>query len=339
MSYMKRRMALYLSLLIAITTVFFAVPAQQAEAATEVYFSWRFNYEAPSVKVQKGAQNLYIGDYVSASISGTGYGYYNYLSLVKGVKYSSDKSSVVAINATTGKMTAKKNGTAVITVSYKGKSTKCTVEVVSSTKEFKPEYAYYSGDKYAKELIKAYGAGLTAKNCYKVMSIDAKTSGFSNGYNNKYSESGKTEYGVYAPECAHAKALAYAVNDYILERSPFSTAHGKAFDLKTISGSKKNVSANMKKPVTAEQIIGLQGSVHWDTELSPKNTIEFPIYLRNMKTGHRYYAVATIKKGSSKMGIKTKNLNLKKGITYQLESCGYDNDWLQYSTKNSFKAK
>ena len=96
--------------------------------------------------------------------------------------------------------------------------------------------------------------------------------------------------------------------------------------------------------MTADQIYGLQYSESWSTEIAETTKVEFPIYVQDMSTGHRYYAVATVKKGSDKMTIKTKNLTLKKGRQYRLREVGtvyYDpyKNWLDMSKVSKFKVK
>ena len=68
----------------------------------------------------------------------------------------------------------------------------------------------------------------------------------------------------------------------------------------------------------------------------PTIKYSFPISVQDTKTNYKYYATATVKKGSDKMTIETKNLKLRKGNEYKLVSqCG---TWLDDTVnKNTFK--
>ena len=77
----------------------------------------------------------------------------------------------------------------------------------------------------------------------------------------------------------------------------------------------------------------------WDTELVSSKEYSFPVKVQNVKTKYKYYAIATVKQGSDKMTIETRNLKLVKGTKYKLLS--YDGySWLDGTiNKNTFTAK
>ena len=142
----------------------------------------------------------------------------------------------------------------------------------------------------------------------------------------------------------HASVLNNNLERYAEKLNPLSTTSAKTFNIQKLSGKGNTVTATLKSKVTADQIYGLQYSESWSTEIAETTKVEFPIYVQDMSTGHRYYAVATVKKGSDKMTIKTKNLTLKKGRQYRLREVGtvyYDlyKNWLEMSKVSKFKAK
>ena len=345
MSYGKKRLAVFLSMLVVLMTVFELVPAQEVQAASTVYLSFEYD----ELLVQKGDSDLYMGDYITAFSSGSGYyKYYGYLTNNSKVTYKSSNSAVIGINSTTGKMTAKKNGTAKITVTFKGSSLTKKIQVVKSTQKYQAQGIKNASiyKKGAVDYVKAYGKGVTAKNRYKLASISKMTGGFY--YNNigacdRY-ENNTGKWIVTDATYVHASVLHNNLERYAEKLNPLSTTSAKTFNIQKLSGKGNTVTATLKSKVTADQIYGLQYSESWSTEIAETTKVEFPIYVQDMSTGHRYYAVATVKKGSDKMTIKTKNLTLKKGRQYRLREVGtvyYDpyKNWLDMSKVSKFKAK
>ena len=163
MSYAKRRIAVFLSMLIMLTTVFGLVPAKSVEAATgSVIVGWNGSGydEQNAFQVKKGAADLYIGDYISVSISAGGnYTDYGYLSNNSGVTYTSANPSVVSVDNNTGKMTVKGLGLTTISITFKGHQHTVYVKGVKDlSKELKQSLSWRKseGDKYAAAFVKAY---------------------------------------------------------------------------------------------------------------------------------------------------------------------------------------
>lgn len=333
MSYLKKRLAVFLCMLVAFTAIFVAAPQENVQAATTVSFIWRYG-SSNGVQVAKGASNFYIGDYVSAYSYGSAYQSYGYLSLNKGVTYTSSNSSVLTVNKTTGKAIAKKTGTATVTVKFKSATTTMKFQVVSKVNYTSTNLA--ASKKVATTFVKAYGTGITTKNRYSVLSAykaynTIGGSGMSYIYQNNTSQSV-----IYDTTVGHAYALADAVRSYGEEKSPFSTSQGKYFAVKSVTGTKKTVTVTLKSSVTADQIFGIQYAASWDTKVASAKKVSFPIYVVTPSNGHRYYAEATATQGSKKLTIQTRNLTLKKGTTYSLYCPNYA--WLEKVNTN-FKAK
>lgn len=348
MSYAKRRIAVFLSMLIMLTTVFGLVPAESVEAATtSVAVGWNgpgYN-EQYAIQVKKGAKDLYIGDYLRFSITkGGNYKSYGCLSNNTGVTYTSANPSVVSVS-NTGKMTVKGFGLATINITFKGYSHTVYVKGVKDfSKELKESISRQNtaGDKYAAAFIKAYGKGVTAKNRYSLLNIYKKAGYFSSGYATTYVSS--LECGIYNGTAGRANALAENLYKYANEKAnPFSTNSAKVFNIQKISGKGQQITVTLKSKVTADQIYGVQYAKNEDTNVKEVSTVQFPIYVKDMKSEHRYYAVATIKKGSKTMTIKTKNLKLKKGSKYCLMDSKYypteRDTWVTRSKVYKFTAK
>lgn len=349
MNYAKRRIAVFLSMLVMLTAVFGLVPAKSVEAATiSTYVSWNgsgYN-EENAYQVKKGTKNLYMGDYVSVSISkGNNYTDYGYLSNNSGVTYTSANPSIVSVNQKTGQMTVKGLGLTTISIKFKGYSHTVYVKGMKDfSKQFKQNLSWQKseGDKYAAAFVKAYGKGITTANRYKLLNIYKKAGYFSSGYTTSYSS--VRECGIYDGTAGHAHALANNLYKYSREKmSPFATKSAKVFNIQKISGKGQQITVTLKSKVTADQIYGAQYEKNDDTDVKEVSTFQFPIYVKDMTSEHRYYAVATIKKGSKTMTIKTKNLKLKKGSKYCLMDTKYypteRDTWVTRSKLYKFTAK
>lgn len=344
MSYLKKRIAIFLCMVMAFTTVFCVMPQEQAQAASKVQFSWDFggyNSTVKEAQIELGAENLYIGDYVSAYASGSTYTNYGYLSANSGVTYKSSNKNIIAVDSK-GKLTAKKTGTATITVKFKGATGKCKLTVVekdSFASIRNAVYRYAESKEASEKLISAYGKGITNKNRYKVLkAYKAFRKNFVSAVYVEYNSDGNNTYRIYNPITGRAAVIAEAVQKYGDARNPLATSSGKYFKVKSITGKGTSITITLKSKVTAEQVLGIQfAGVYYDEVSDSKtSTVTFPMYV--MDKNGKYTAVsAKVKKGSNKITIKTPKLT--KGQTYRLGS-GIG-DWLVSGSgnKNSFKAK
>lgn len=322
MSYGKRRLAVFLAMVIAFTTVFIAIPQESAQAATKPTLYWSWGSSASEVRIAKGAKDLYVGDYVTA------YGnskYYGYLSMNSGVTYTSSKPAVASVGKKTGKLTAKKTGVTTITVKFKGKTIKQKVRVVSSLKSERSQFTNLSKQETAAQnFIKAYGDGkITTKNRYTILSKLGKflEYGWNSGIAFNYSD-GKYICAIYSPICGRMMAVRAEFAEYAETKTPFATGGSKAFKVKSISATGKKVTITLKSKVDAEQMFGVayQKTLSDGMYAGKKDTytnLRFSVYDSN----YNYISgVAVVKKGSDKIVI-TLDKKLTKGKKYTV-SCG-----------------
>lgn len=340
MNYLKKRIAIFLCMVMAFTTVFCVMPQEQVRAASKVQFSWSFGPYSSNVKeaqIELGAQDLYIGDYVMA-YNGNTYESYGYLSCNSGVTYKSNNKNVIEVDKN-GKVTAKKTGSATITVKFKGKTGKCKLTVAESLETIRAKMTEYEAGRTACEkLLSAYGTGITSKNRYKV--LEAYKNYYKNDVSAVYTDYNgtMTAYYIVRPIAGRAAVTANAVYEYGRARNPLGTIQAKQFKIKSITGKGKTITVTLKSKVTAEQILGIQFGKYYQDIVSAKktSTVKFSMYVSDKNYGY-INAVATVKKGSNKIIIKTEK-KLQKGKNYQLEGDG----WVSpYDSKNinSFKAK
>ncbi len=353
MSYFKKRLSLFLCVLLAFTTVCFAAP-QETKAAAKVNFYGIGFSSTKEVQVAKGAVNFYIGDYISAnSYNNNSYTYYSFLSGVDGVTYKSSNSKVAKINSKTGKVDLKKTGSATITVTFKKNSAKIKLKVVSKNtlqKNLK-KFPAYTTDKIsayessAKAFLKQTGKNpkITSANRYKLANAkktyyqkDFSYSGFIRTYN----APSYTCY-IYSTSSGRASYVCNKIDEYTLKNNPLGTGPSKsaAFKVTSISASRnsKNITMKLKNKVTKDQLFGVIATYSSNNKIKEADSCSFPITVVNTKNQKTYFATATMKKGSNKITIKTQNYKLKKG-TYKLVS--YSGPWLaDGKNKNTFKVK
>lgn len=361
----KRRLSVFLCLLFVIPGVLGAIP--QAKLEVQAASKWKLYFQSNNFEMTKNTKGFYVGDYVVAE-----YGRYpnntsGYLSMKKGASYKSSNPGVASINKTSGLVKPKKTGTTQITVSYKGVSKTCTLKIVSNLGVKIPK-GMKSLEKKANALVKAFGKGITKSNRYQAVSANNQYKMLYEEVQSKNDKTNKDTYfseetgcvyklhpdfafQVCMPALMSAHVRSYTLDTYYVgARNPIGTGGGKFFKIKSASGKGRQVTANLEKKVSEDQIFGLKAVVsgkYFDTKIVKNNRAEFPLYIRDKETGHRYYAIATATKGSKKLSIKLQSGKLKKGGSYQIVGIsfeGYDFDypitdkWTK-TGNTSFKAK
>lgn len=341
MKYLKRRIAVFLCMVLVFCTAFVAVPTEKAQAG-DGSIEWIYKDEFDSFhgygwyssdgyhqyiyEVELGEKNFYVGDYIAERKNS----YHNNsdrLIYHSGVVYRSDNSSVAAVNASTGEVTAKKVGSAGISVTYRGKTATCTIKVVpaASLASYRPasEYEYMQLQTGAKNMIKLFGGGkITAKNRYAILKeINRYMPSWSLSgmkWEEYYNASGKFfTLHVYSPSAVHAFLLYENACQYAKQRNPFSTESSKTFKVKEISGKDRDVTVTLTKPVDADQMFGMQYALSIKEPFDRKS-LKFPVYLLDLESGKSQSASAVVQKGSKTMAITLRSGKLKKGKTYLL---------------------
>lgn len=358
---LRKRIAVFLCLLLTVPAMMQALPQAKLEvqAATTVSVSWQGlsgSGEERDIQISTKTKGFYMGDYLYAYSYGDGYKKYGALSMNSGVKYKSSNTSVAAINSTTGLVTPKKKGSTKITIKFKGVSKTCTLNVVSNLGSGPAEYNKLQ--KSANALIKGYGKKITTSNRYKVVNLNnvyreergvvPYISGMSPNYGVESTSAYSDSTWVYAnkakmPALAHAYVISDKVSDYVDSVNPIGTGSAKLFKVSSVTGKGSAITAKVNGKVTVNQIFGIKASVSsiWDTCIANGNTAKFPLYVKDMTTGHKYYAIATATKGKNTLSIKLQSSTLKKNRTYKLLGISsYDiyGDWTNWG-KTTFKAK
>ena len=355
MNDVKRRLAVFLCMVLALTTVFGIHAGEQVQAASGISFGGITSYaESNAVKVEVGAKNLYIGDYIDAWSSGKSYTDYGYLSNCKGVKYSSSNKKVITVDEA-GKITVKKKGNATITIKFKGKKVMCRLQAVKSLASWRKGITgYKKAQSSAKKLIKAYGKKLTDKNRYEVLkayrnylAIDYSAK---KAYQTNWNGKGY-DCVIMNPTAGRATTICDQIKQgYLYPINPCGTIAGKMFQIKSISGTGNKVTITLQAKVTQKQLTALQFA-HASVEgVTAKKTsqVDFPMYLYPYgKKGISYdkaiKGTARAAVGSNQIVVTTKAV-LKSQEQYKLDGYGLleTDGWLNdyWGNKiNSFRAK
>jgi hypothetical protein len=379
MKMLQKRVAIFLCMLMAITTVAAYLPGTQetAEAASKWsyrltgsyygFFSNPIDLEQNLIwfVVEEGNDELYLSDFLMA-YKRSDSAYYGFTgSKISGAKYESENTDILTVDSETGKINAQMAGTAQVKITWKKQTLYGAIKVISSSDMEEYKTANKITISYAKKILKACGDELTATGALKAQKLmfqraEEATEGENwiakrvdtwtdeeSGYSRSICESI-----VYSMDAVNAKKKLTEVRTYLGERNPFATTGSYKFEISSLSGSGKTVTATLAKAVTKDQMAGAKFS-SWDlSKMSGKN-YSFDIALRDTKTNKFIAGTATIKTGSKKVTIECKK-SLKKGREYELMAKDYSNlnitdwsgkkakelreDWI-HNGKSTFKAK
>lgn len=368
MTKLIRKLSLLLCCLIAFTTIFTTTPAKAqttTEDKLEIYSYIDFGVEGNLTVTYIGTPAFYIGDYLYTNyqdivLEDSHYEDLDYVSNLKGVTYKSSNPKIASIDKN-GKITAKKAGTTTITVTYEGVSISGDLRIVSKSNFYKelnkvkPNTNYKKNatslDKKANSFLKKTGENpkLTKSNRYELVTV-ANHSEFS--VKHEYASFGNniryTKHYLYSTANTHAFVARKRILSDAEKYNPFSTYSKNYFKVKSINGSGKNITITLKNKVSTDMIFGANCVFSWDSELKESKTYTFPIVVQNTTTNSKHYAIATVKKGDSKITVKLQNHKLRKGTTYKLlaltNNSSYNlaqhdtlGNWL-YDQKNTFKS-
>jgi hypothetical protein len=334
-------------MLMAITTVAAYLPAAQetAEASGWKYeFGGCYNGFSTSCTklsqfteffvVEKGNKELslrdvLLGDRYTDSKSEVFYG-----DEMSGVKYESKNTDILTVDSKTGKINAKKTGTALVKITWKKKVVYGAIKVISSSDMKTYKTANKTAISYAKKILAACGDKLTTSGAMKAQKLRLQMWNkgsyefIANQWDETTDENGDTNFIgqsiVYSMDAFNADVKLRDVDTYLDNRNPFTTTGKYKFKISSLSGSGKTVTATLSKAATKDQIAGAKYN-YWDLSKMDGKSFSFDIYLRDTKTDKFIAATATIKTGSKNVTIKTKK-SLTKGRKYELMKWDYS-DW------------
>lgn len=350
MSIRKRRAAIWLSMVIALMSVFEVLPytTVKAEAATKVLgesewyvdggFStvdWQKNVYG--VEAEKG-QKVDLGKYIFKVLYSKEWGWREYACDCGG-SFKSSNTSTASVTKK-GIVDLKKTGN--VTITYKGTNKKTIgiqMIVVAAGKNTKAA----KGSKmiqYAAELKKAYGTKLTAANRYKVYNYknlmernDSTGNVTSFGFLKE-----KGNYGYYEtnklvdPNGAYREYTRVKLEEYRTKTDPIGTTSAKWFKITSAAGKGSNVDLTISQAVTADQIFGAQLETHWDTMLTKEKQTGFACIVVDTTTHRSYVCQGDLVQGSKKIKISLQNATLIKGRKYSLWENHYETGWLKGKT-------
>lgn len=333
MKQMKKRLALFLCLLMTVPTILGCLPmaslkADAASVPTSTYIGWNipyvYNPAGTSFEVEANKQVL-VGRLVRYQISGGTYKS-GYLSQVKGVTYKSSNTAVASFDSK-GKLTTKKAGTTNVTVTYKGKLLTCSVKVVKAGTH------KASGSKYMKvkdlaQKLSSY-TKVTADNRYKISELQGQlmhaqenlvsAAGFKmekakgNSYFSNTNKLILPELLEYDTELINSKIQEYTAKD-----NPVGTVASKCFKIKSISAKKnsRSFTITLKSKANATQIFKIKKYYSSDKVIKNDKRAVFPIYLKDTNTGYTYYGRAVATEKSNKITVSMDYHKLKAGTKY-----------------------
>lgn len=358
MNHFKKRVALFLCLVLVLPSVIGCLPsntliAQAAGSYTRAIYcsfypmqTWDENEQTYTYSLElEAGQKVNMGALFYYHDSNGVCTYLSNLSSGKyATKYTSSKTKVATINSTTGVLTAKAKGTTTITIKYKGVSATCKVKVVG-----KGAFGVAWKDKSkAKSIIKeinsVYKGKLTASNLYKInqlldklqkhdYSCTSLSSGFVYDPTNWY-----TTNKLAVPEWAEASNLSTKLYEYARSNNPIGTLPSAFFKIKSVSakGNSRDLTINLKSKVDTADIFAIHYMDYGDDFKAASDRAVFNIILEDTKTGYRYYGRAIATKGSSKISVNMDYLKLVKNRKYKLMATDTWYDTAEYGWTKGF---
>lgn len=331
MKKMKKRLALLLCMMLAIPAALGCLPmtSLRAEAAGGSFsmtpYDGKIEIEAGK-KVPLAKLTVYREGYSGRM-----------LETVKDATYKSDNTAVAAVDSK-GKVSAKKAGTAKITITYQDATTTYTIQVVKKGAHKSAKYTKILD--LAKKLDSYKNKKITASNRYLISQLNGQYENAcddvvdGNGFEMKR-KNGTLNYTgkLVLPELmdlnAGVNATDEKLHDYASKNNPVGTIPGKCFKIKSVSAKKnsKTFTIQLTSKVNATQIFAIKEYTNWlnnygskkgDTVIENDKTACFPIYLIDQKTGYQYRGLATAKEKSSQITVTMNYCKLKAKGKYQI---------------------
>lgn len=341
----KKRLALYLAVLMVLPAVVGILPgsAQEAQAATSYELYWQGGTTSGSTKTTiqvEAGQKFYIGDLIRAYTKNwdttTG-------SLLK-MTYKTSRSAVASVNKSTGLVTTKKAGTATIAVTYGKKTMRCTLKVVKKG-ALKSTSTYKSLNKAANAMADAVPTEITAKKAVKVIkaisafrvAIEKRTTPpFVNYQGFKVDKNYNVTNELVVPMAGRFATLDDMFQQFTGGCYPLTgSSHMFKLSGASASASKNTVTVTLKSKASLKQIVSLQYYGWYYTKLdnTVANRAQFTTSITDLTAKKTYTAIGTVKTGSktityklynmsySKSGAQVwKNVRVVKGHKYQIGS-------------------
>lgn len=350
---LKKRLAIFLSILFVLPAIVTMLPMNPLEvsAATTVSLSLSYNLQDTNTVQVEAGQGFYFGDYVSVSQVSKTKSTYNYASELKASYASSEKK--VADIGSDGYVETKKAGKTKITVTYKKKKLTCTLEVVpAGTLTAENSAAVKKLETQAKNLSKKMTNQITTANGYNVIKAlnaydkAAKNEAVSktvsvDGFLKEMTENaGYTYYKIsnklVVPLAGRKMVLENIAYAYGHDNNPTGTTTAKQLKISSVTANTSAITVKTTKKVDNVQILAAHiMNRSWNTSVSGKKAT-FTVAITDASTNKYYTGVGELNKGSNVIKITLKeyyykngksgykNVKLVKGHTYEL---GYSDDW------------
>ncbi len=330
---MKKRIALYLSMILAVLAALECLPmttkeVQAAYVDYDLYWTSGIvtDWDADEQYFQMEAKmSVSLADLLEVDkYTDNGYSTPS-LAKLSGVTYESTNPSVASVSAK-GLLTAKAPGETVLTIRFKDEEKSCKVIVVKAGGLGSGSAGVKKIDSLAKKVVKAYNNKITMKNAYKVQqtlcdfdiaSSKSKTmSSYCYGFRyDKNEDTGR----LVSTACLKIREIWEELYEFANKENPLGTCPAKIFMVSSVSAKKgkDTFTVNLKKKVTDRQIFALKMEGK-DTYFEDDKKAKCEIAVVDKSTGREYWGVATVKEGSKKFTVEMDYLKLKAKRTYLL---------------------
>ncbi|MBQ8528033.1 MAG: hypothetical protein IJ429_06120 [Lachnospiraceae bacterium] len=311
--YAKKRLALFLCIMILIPSIssFLPMTAQEVSAKTSTMLYMDLYFEALDrvILIEKG-EKFYLGDFVNVYEPSSSSSHW-YTTFCKNVKYTSSKKSVISVNSK-GLATAKKTGKSTITIKYKNGITFLNVKVVKAG-TFKNTTAVKGVRKRAQKLSKSMPSKITLSNGYKYLEMSRDFTAFTTKHSANITTSGTLRgkamgknNGTYTklavPQAGRFSALSELFYNYYAKHSPVSGT--KKLKIASISATPTEIKIKTTQKLTSAHVLAAHLEYPFLNDSVSKKKVSFRVDIFDKNGVILSNAVATMKKGSNVMTIK-----------------------------------
>ena len=300
------------------------------------------------IQIERGQDDFCIGDLVQYTKCNQDREilFVQAASQCSGFSYRSENTANVTVDAKTGVLNPKREGTAVIHVTKGSLKADITVIVAAKGRLGTKAKKYDTVRSKLKKLVKDYGKGISEKNCYAVYNdlqklrkeiksqktLSSMYKGFGMGSDKRPNNE------LVLPQLAKADAIRYALHNFSTKVDPTNTSSKNVFAIDHIQGKGSKVTVTLKKKIDKVQAFGLQCFEPYDEEdlnhldeyerihpdtLRADGEISWSLYIKDTKTGESDWGEAASKVGKKDIKIELPGASLKKGRKYMLRDTQY----------------
>lgn len=354
----KRRVAVFLSILLILPSIFAVLPqtTEEVQAKTTYYLSTTVGYmvttdqDRTTYLYTMVGTKFHIGDFVEATKTAGSGGYsvpLGRVSGISGVKYQSSNTKAAVVDSKSGLVTPKATGTATIKMKFNGAECKINVTVLKKN-TYSMNSAAKKIENAAKKLSKDVNKKVTSQNAFALSKkvnaynqVVEKYRDKSNVSAANYSvlndfSGARVKQVIMSGEIASVARLQFKLREFAKKTSGFSTNSAVNVKVKSVSATPTKITYRLKKKATKTQVLGAKCACAYNSTKDAGNAGVAYAAVGICWQNQWIYGTAKLKAGSDIVTVtdfkiwNTKTYQyekrkLKRGRTYQVGNKFYWN--------------